>query len=207
MIKAILFDFDGVICDTEPIYFEFKLDKMQRMGLHVSREWLMKFVGENFKTMILREYESDNKEAIIQEYFEEFDKLYIDYQKALYPKVFEFVAYCQNKGIKCYICSNANRIKMESAISQLNLNARFDHIYTSYQLGVSKPNPEFYTKILNDLNLTNEEVIVIEDSTKGIKAAKEANIFTVAKKEYYFNIDQSHADYHIDDFDEIFRLL
>lgn len=207
MIKAILFDFDGVICDTEPIYFEFKLDKMKRMGLDVSREWLMNYVGINFKTMIIQDYEADNKDEIIDIYFKEFDEFVVDYKQALYPDVLDFISNCRKQGIQCYICSNANKLKMESAISQLDLYEHFDDIYTSYNLKVSKPDPRFYQVILEDLNLKNDEVVVIEDSTKGIEAAKNAGIYTIAKKEYNFKMDQSYADARFDTYDELKQLL
>ena len=64
MIKAVLFDFDGVICDTEPQFFEYKLKKMNEMGFPVTREFLLERIGESFRVMFPREFKVDDPENI-----------------------------------------------------------------------------------------------------------------------------------------------
>ena len=68
MIKAILFDFDGVICDTEPVNFNYKLEKMHEMGFPVTKEFLLSRVGESFSVMFPREFPHvENPEKYVEE--------------------------------------------------------------------------------------------------------------------------------------------
>lgn len=208
MIKAILFDFDGVICDTEPLNFNYKLNKMNEMGFPVTKEFLLARIGESFKVMFPREFpEAEDPKKVVKEYYEGYEKAHMDYKSVLYPEVIDLLEYCKENNITCVIASNSAQKRLEDAVSEIGLTHYFEKLYTSQQLKISKPNPLFYTTVVEDMGLEKDEVIVIEDSVHGIEAAVNAGLYTIAKKEYFFNLDQSKAHIQIDKHTEVIELL
>ncbi|MGN1344446.1 MAG: HAD family hydrolase [Traorella sp.] len=207
MITTVLFDFDGVICDSEPVYFEYKLQKMKEMGFPVTKEFLLSRIGESFRVMFPREFHVENPDKYVDEYYRDSKKSDIDYRPLMFPELIDLLQYCQTQNIACYITSNSKQEHLERALKQLKINSYFKKIYTNEQLKIAKPNPLFYQRVIEDLNLAKEEVIVIEDSKHGIAAAKGADLFTIAKKESYFHIDQSQADMQVDLLSEVIDII
>ena len=70
-----------------------------------------------------------------------------------------------------------------------------------------KPSPEIYLKAIERLGVNRDETLVIEDSSTGIKAGKNAGICTLARDSSRFFVDQSEADYIFDDLHEVFNIL
>lgn len=208
MIKAVIFDFDGVICDTEPLNFNYKLNKMNEMGFPVTKEFLLQRVGESFKVMFPREFPHvENPKKYVKEYYEGYEKAHMDYKSVLYPEVISLLEYCKQNNLICVIASNSAQKRLEDAVEEIGLTNYFYKLYTSQQLKIAKPNPLFYTTVIEDLNLSKDEAIVIEDSVHGIEAAVNAGLYTIAKKEYFFNLDQSKANIQVDKHTEIIDIL
>ena len=207
MITTIYFDFDGVVCDTEPTYFEYKLKKMHNMGFPVTKEFLLARIGESFRVMFPREFKVDNPEKYINEYYNSTGKKDIDFRPLMNKEIIDLLEYCKENNISCYITSNSIHEQLENSLKQIGILHYFKKIYSNELLKVAKPNPLFYTKIVDDLNISKDEVIVIEDSYHGISAAKDAGLYTIAKKESFFNIDQSKADIKIDLLTEVIDII
>lgn len=207
MIKAILFDFDGVICNTEPVFFEYKLNKMKELGFPVTKEFLLERVGESFRVMFPREFKVDNAKEIVERYYHDMESENIDYSSLMYPELLSLLDYCKDNHFICAITSNSKQQRLEKVTRELNIRDYFTKLYSNEVLGVAKPNPLFYTRVLEDLNLKPDEAIVIEDSTHGIHAAVHAGIYTIAIKENYFHLDQSLADIIVDQHSKIIPLI
>ncbi len=207
MIKTIFFDFDGVIVNSEPTYFEYKVKKLQEMGFPVTREYLLTRIGESVRIILPKLFNVENPEKYIEDYYNDPRKKYIDYRPLMYPELIEVLDYCKENGIKCYITSNSKVEHLKNTCEQLDILHYFDGLYSIETFGVAKPDPLFYTRIVEDLNLNKEEILVIEDSEHGISAAKNAGLYTIAKKEDYFNIDQSYADTIIDLLTEVLDII
>lgn len=207
MIQAVFFDFDGVICNTEPIFFEFKLKEMAKLGYPVKKEFLLKHVGESFRVMFPREFHADDPDSIIESYYTDMEHLSIDLKELMYPDLIELLDYCKSQNLTCAITSNSKQERLVKAVQTLNIKEYFCQLYSNERLGVAKPDPLFYKKVLDDLHLNPYDAIVIEDSAHGIYAAKGAGIYTIAKKETYFGIDQSKADIQVDHLSEVIGIL
>lgn len=207
MLKAVFFDFDGVICNTEPSFFEFKLQEMAKLGFPVTREFLLKHVGESFRVMFPREFKVDNALEIIHKYYSDMENENINYASLMYPELLDLLKFCKENNLICAITSNSKQSRLEKVTVELNIREYFDELYSNERLGVSKPNPLFYTNVCKQLNIQPEEALVIEDSTPGIHAAVHANIKTVAIAENYFNLDQSEAHYIVNQHSEVIDII
>lgn len=207
MIQAVFFDFDGVICNTEPEFFEYKIHKMHEMGFPVTREFLLKHVGESFRVMFPREFSVENPENYVKKYYEDMEKENFDYKQLMYPTLLPLLEYCKSHHILCFITSNSKQERLEKVCKDLNIDSYFHKYYSNEVLKVAKPNPQFYEKVVNDLSIPKEKILVIEDSQHGIQAAKDAHLFTIALEENYFHLDQSYADVIVKDHLEIINII
>lgn len=143
--RALLFDFDGVIADTEGQYSLFWEDLgLQLLGEHN--------FGERIKgttlTNILQTYFCENEDAK-QKILEGLDSLERNMNYNLIPGVLEFVKDARKRGYKTAIVTSSNLQKMEFVYkAQAELKACFDFVLTSEDFSASKPDPDCYLKAM-----------------------------------------------------------
>lgn len=168
MVKACLFDLDGVVFDTEPLYTLFwrNLDKKLRPNIdnfeHVIKgQTLVQiydkyFTGEEEKqkeiTTILYEYERNMS----------FNYIY----------GFElFIKELRSKGIKTAVVTSSNLAKMQNVYNKHpEFKVYFDEILTSEDFEESKPSPDCYLKATARFGVSPEECVVFEDSFNGLRS-------------------------------------
>lgn len=208
MIKALIFDYDGVICRTEEYFQQRKIEYINSLGYSVTMEDMFPYIGESFSTVFVRMFpEEKNADEIINYYYENLATCLPPYEEIFNKEIFEVLEYCKRKGIKVAIASNSKHYRLVGECENLHLLKYIDKLFSSELAGVAKPNPAFYELALKRLNVNSNEAIVIEDSKNGIMAAKKANIYTLAKKENVFHIDQSLADGQIDLLTEVIDVI
>lgn len=171
--KYVLFDFDGVLVNTEPIYDIFWNEDGLRYGL-----------GDNFAAKIkgttmpyvMETYFSDateeTKENVLRE-SNEFEK------QMNFPTIdgaLDFLYKIKEDGIKVGLVTSSQDFKMERAFQILSLHNVFDTIVTADRITRGKPDPMCYLLAANDWNAKPENCIVFEDSFAGIKAATAAGM-------------------------------
>ncbi|MFI3283723.1 MAG: HAD family phosphatase [Erysipelotrichaceae bacterium] len=209
MLKAIIFDMDGVIVDSEPYYMERLKEFIAYKGFEYIRD---DFFGEmvglsrqnSFKiiqTSIKDFYE--DVDVFYDEYMAHAQRIKPDYMKLVNPHVKEILTYCQSLGLKIGLASSSPMEHIEEVLRELDIYAYFDSILSGHLFKESKPNPEIYLVSLENLGVKAEECIVIEDSYSGILAAKRAKIKVIGKRDLRYNQDQSLADEFVDDLIEI----
>lgn len=171
---AVLFDFDGVITNTEPqydIYFD-RLGEKYNLGYQSFASMIkgttMPYV---LKTFLNHLPEEDIK--IIKEEVEEFEKQ-MDFPPI--PGSIEFVHYLKNNGYKIGLVTSSQDFKMKIALEKLELTGVFDTEVTADRITEGKPNPMCYLLGAEDLGVQPEECIVFEDSFHGINAGVNAGM-------------------------------
>lgn len=179
LIKAAIFDFDGLLIDTETVWFyAFKEVLQEDYGLDLSLEQFAKVIGthdavldawiqENAKTLV----DLDIMKRKARERFEE--KMG---SPVLRDGVQEYLDACQSLGLKIALASSSKREWIDRFTKQLEIDGFFDVINTRDNVANVKPDPELYLKTINDLAITPEEAIVFEDSLNGFTAAKTAGL-------------------------------
>lgn len=208
MIKALIFDYDGVICRTEEYFQQRKVDYINSLGYSITLQDLFPFIGESFSTVFVRMFPNHpNADEVVRYYYETLATCLPPYEEIFNSEIFEVLEYCKNKGIKVAVASNSKHYRLVQECENLKLLKYLDKLVSSELAQVAKPNPAFYELTLKKLNVNNDEAIVIEDSKNGILAAKKANIYTLAKKENIFHIDQSLADGQIDLLTEVIDVI
>ena len=180
---SLLFDFDGVIMDTNDLHYLSRKIALEQEWVALSHEeYITKFNGMRRDTVIKTIFWQDvsdermnrvstNKQHALEH------ALHEGYELKILPWVKEFVQYLQNKGISYWIwSSSANARKFIELSWNKNL---FPSIITWDMVKQGKPHPEIFTTLADLLGQEYKNCIVIEDSKAGIQAAQTAQMKTV----------------------------
>lgn len=211
MIKAVIFDMDGVLVDSEPVYQEATINVLDSLNIKATQDDLLKLAGGS--SLHFNKFIQDvSKGSISCEDFNKVcDQYYLDnpvkYEKIMFPHVRETLDYLKDKGYILALASSSKEYEIDNVLKRCDLKDYFKLIISGEVFKESKPNPEIYLTCIKRLNLEAKECVAIEDSEYGIEAAKKAGLICIAKRDDRFNYDQSKADYFIDDHDEIKDIL
>ncbi|WP_010652998.1 HAD family hydrolase [Fluoribacter dumoffii] len=188
MFDALIFDFDGVVLDSEPLHYEAYCRVLNPLGVTLSySEYKQECLGLADKETcpkLLRNKGLDYSEAEVQQLIEQKIEAYthiINTSDSL-PLVTDFEQFIFKmapKVNKIAICSGSTRGEITAVLSKARkgkLHAYFDTIVTADDVQVGKPSPEGYLLTAQRLNIAPGRCLVIEDTLHGVKAAKGAGM-------------------------------
>lgn len=177
MIKAILFDADGVLINAEVF------SKVLEREYGISTEITLPFYTGPFQACL--KGDADLKE-ILSPYLEEWgwkksvDEYLMEWFKAEHLIDEDLINYIQDlrsKRIKCYVATNQEKYRAEYMLEQMGFKNSFDKLYASAHLGYQKPEVKFYEKVFNDIgDINKDEVLFWDDSPNKVAGAKEFGI-------------------------------
>ncbi|MBE6050870.1 MAG: HAD family phosphatase [Clostridium sp.] len=178
--KAIIFDMDGVIFDTERVYMNIWIEVYTKYGYKMNREIYTTFIGRDRNSITKMLYNLYGESFEAKKIFEECDrklKEAIDNGKVPVKEgALELFDFLKLKGYKMALATSSPKEKLEMQLKIHNLQDVFDCIICADDVKESKPNPEIFLCSARKLNADVEECIVIEDSPAGIEAAYNAGI-------------------------------
>ena len=203
-IKAILFDFDGVIGKTmednflawKKAFLDFEVEIKKEDYFPLEGAQLNKVAEIICNKYSLRDINYDELIRRKENYYKENNSF------SFYDGVLEFISLLKEKGIKTAIVSAARKERLFSSVPY-DFLMKFDSLVTGDIIENGKPAPEPYLKAMSDLNVKAEECIVVENAPLGIEAAKKAGAYCVAITS---TMDKEHlkeADEIINDFREL----
>jgi beta-phosphoglucomutase family hydrolase len=176
MIKAAIFDMDGVIIDSEPIHFEADKMTMKDFGLEITDDVLNKYVGVSSIVMwteLRPKYKlSFSVEELIEKTLNYKKYLFGNKKLELIPGIFELMNELKNDNIKIGLASSSPRAFIEMILNNLEVTKFFDIIVSGEEVLKSKPSPDIFLRAAELLSIEPSECLVIEDSEHGVKAAK-----------------------------------
>ncbi|QAA82683.1 HAD family phosphatase [Aequorivita sp. H23M31] len=209
MIKAVLFDMDGVIVDTEPLHRKSYYRMFDDFGIDVSDSLYDSFTGQATLPICRTLTEEYNLAASPQELMatkrKHFKYLFEnDNDLDLLDGVYDLIRDYYNNDLTLVLASSASMLNIERIFDRFDLNKYFKAKISGADLKASKPHPEIFIKAAELAGKPREKCMVIEDSTNGIAAAHSAGIYCVGfKSPNSVNQDYSKADKVITDFGEI----
>ncbi len=205
MIKAVIFDMDGVIVDSEPIMDIVLIQFFNEMNIEFDKNIAKDFRGgssEAFWAELKNIYSlSDSVDYYVTERLKRTIEYYRKHGIKLIENVINLIEEFTNQNLKIAIATSAAHERMQVTVDLLNLENYFDVIITSKFINNAKPDPEIFLYACNSLKLSPENCVVIEDSKNGIIAAKKAGMFCVGFDQYG-DQDLSKADIVVRDFKE-----
>lgn len=209
MIKAVIFDMDGVILDSEIQYVKNVQKLLKGHGLEVKLEDLYflgggpsKYYNENIAKLLNIPLE------IATAYYNQFNIDFpTDFAMLLRPEAVELLDYLKDLGYPMAVASSGRLIRTMSKLDQCNLHKYFDVLISGEQFKETKPHPEIFLHTAEKLNVDPEDCMVIEDSTMGITAGYNAGMCVVALRDSRFNFDTSLATHVVDNLLEVKQLI
>lgn len=184
-IKALLFDLDGTLIDSERFHFDCWNEFLSQYEVTLDfKDWLTNYAGiplpQNAKTIMSR-YKIDEELAGFVERrelitFNGFRTKHIE----LMPFALDFIQYFYDKGLTLAVVTASPRNDVEAVFEKNGLAKYFSMFVTRTDVTKSKPDPESYNICVEKLGLAKEECIVFEDTLNGVKSAVAAGITTYA---------------------------
>lgn len=207
MLRAVIFDFDGVITDSEILHFRAFNAVLAPNGFELTKhEYYKDYLGmadkDCFKALIGEgrlHITEPQIPALIQQKTQIFEKL-ARTEGRIIEGVREFLALLAGAQVPVAICSGALRPEIELILEEAQLRNSFDVIVSAEEVHRGKPDPEGFLLTLRKLNdvspdpIAPESCIVIEDSHWGLKAARSAGMKTIAVTNTYEATQLKQAD-------------
>lgn len=179
MIKGIIFDFDGLIVDTETIWYEaFKETLVEKHAVELDLAGYANCIGTGNEILYQYFREIAGNSVDCEQIEEEAFYKYKDKMKkpVLREGVKAYLDEAKENNLVIALASSSSRDWVQSYLERLRIIDYFQVINTKEDVTKVKPDPELYMKTLRDCNLLPTEVIVFEDSLNGLNAAKQAGI-------------------------------
>lgn len=206
MIKAVLFDLDGTLIDSENYYVNGTIEWLSKLKVNID---FIKASGIIGKTMddtysYLQSISGLDRSLIIEtntDYFTNINPL--DFNKLLFKDVKPCFEYLKNNGIKICICSMSPKDYIDEFIKECNLEEYVDLYISGDECINTKPDPEIYNKAINLLSLNPKEVLVVEDAPSGLKSGKDSGAYVIARNDAKFGLNQEDALYIFEDLVEL----
>lgn len=180
MIKAVVFDFDGLIVDTETPLYRAYHQVFQEYGVELPIEAWSSFLGTNadpyqfLQERLKRQLQRAPIEAKVQELHD-----LLMQEQQLRPGVEAYLQAAKRLQLKIGLASSAQRLWVEGYLRKFRLFDFFDCILTGNNMTKSKPDPDLYQLAIRYLGVSPAEAIAFEDSLHGMNAAKGAGLLCV----------------------------
>ena len=207
-MRGLIFDFDGLIVDTEgPIFNAWqRIYREHGQELPLDR-WLTIIGTASGPFDPLLELRQRTGKALEREELDALERLYYKEATAmqqLLPGVEKYIADARRLGLKVGIASSSARSWVMEHLQRFGLEQAFDCIVCREDVIKTKPDPELYRTALDRLDLKPPEALALEDSTNGIRAAKAAGLFCIAvPNPLTANMDLQQADLRLTSLDAV----
>ena len=164
MIKAIIFDMDGLMIDSERVTFECYQERLKDMNLTMD---------QRFYDVYENDFPIENViQDVHQLMAERFETEGVPVKKGLV----ELLHYLKDNNYKTIVATSSNRDRVDKILAQAKITEFFDDSICGDEVTKGKPNPEVFLKSCQKLGVNVDEAIVLEDSEAGIQASYDANI-------------------------------
>ncbi len=208
--RCVLFDFDGVIADTEESNVKYLGKALAVFGVVITPEEQAQLVGMNdpriLEKMLRRARPPVTLEQLLEERQRQGNTYEDDPDLAPTPGVIEFLHRLRAAGKGIALVSSTSARLILAALNRLGLTGFFDVIICGDMVSEKKPSPECYRKAMALLRARPEECVIVEDSPVGIRAGKAAGAVVAACRCGRLRQDTSQADFEFESFEECMRL-
>lgn len=202
-LEAVLFDFDGTLCNTEVENLKLVQGILRQMGADVSMGELEVLTGGEDRVTVPAILERHHARGTIDDYERMRDGCYLTYSQAplkLEPGALVLLDGLRGRGVKLGLVSMTVSRCILTALARLGIADRFDAIVCGDMVERRKPSPDPYLRAAELLGVDAEKCVAVEDSPTGIASAKAAGCHVIAYTGCDIVQDVSAADEVVDSF-------
>ncbi|MDO4338982.1 MAG: HAD family phosphatase [Eubacteriales bacterium] len=182
-IKYVLFDFDGVIANTEESNAEYLKKALKIHGIALNDEDRKVLIGTSDRSRLRKILSRDGISITMEEFADTRKKVGNTYENSdihPLPGLIPMILWLRKNGIKTAIATSTTTKLIIVALNRMGMSSMFDAVVCGDMCTESKPSPQIYQKAMEYLSAVPEECVVIEDSAPGIHAGKAANAYVIA---------------------------
>lgn len=208
MLKAVIFDLDGVIIDSEPLHTKAVVQALRQYNVELTQDYCNQFIG----TTVVHMMETIRNDYSLQASVEELiradqtarQQLLQSETYPVVPNIRGFIADLYEHGVQLAVASSSTQEEIEAVIHRLSLEPFFSVLLSGTKVAHPKPAPDIFLEAARRLSVEPSECVVVEDSFLGVTAAKAAGMTRIGfLNPNSGNQDLSHVDFVVESFEEI----
>jgi sugar-phosphatase len=207
-MRAVIFDMDGLLIDTEPIWRRSEIEIFGRLGLHLTEEQCLETMGVRVAEVVRMWYQRHPwtgpscdevtrqvEELVIQHVLREGD---------VKPGVYSALELVEHAGLRIAIASSSSEELIRAVVQRLDIGHYIDVFCSAVTEAEGKPHPAVYLTASRRLGVPPETCLALEDSPNGVLSAKAAGMFCIAVPDPFLASDprMDRADLRLDSLEE-----
>ena len=203
MLKAVIFDMDGLLIDSEPIWRAVEIDLFATVGINLNDELCAQTAGWRLDHVIEHWYQTapwqnKTKSALQKEIYDAMENA-ISTQAAPMLGALEAIKHVKAKGLKTGLASSSPFQLINAMLKRFSIETDFDALHSAQDEKLGKPDPAVYISTANKLGLAPDACLAVEDSAAGVQSAKGAGMLVCAVPDRQADLTQfMEADLIID---------
>ncbi|UCE83567.1 MAG: HAD family phosphatase [Deltaproteobacteria bacterium] len=182
-LEAVLFDMDGVIIDSEPLWTEAEIQFLARRSLSYSPQLKAVLMGRDSREAVGILIEHYNLSESVDDVIEERNELVAGLFRELLqpiPYALDLVKSVRHSGVKTSMASSSPKRLIELVMDKFSIAGLFDLVLSGDQVARGKPAPDIYLTAARELGVIPDNCLVIEDAPNGVASAKAAGMRCLA---------------------------
>jgi HAD superfamily hydrolase (TIGR01509 family) len=182
-VRAVLFDLDGTLIDSEPNYYEADRLLLARYGVEFTEEDKRRYIGTGIQEMVRDLKERHGLPGDPADLAAEKNAVYLEIAERrteAFPPMVRFVEHLAAAGIPMAIASGSSPEVIERLVRKVGLERYFPHRVSAEQAGRSKPAPDVFLEAARRLGVPAHECLAVEDSAPGVESASRAFMRCIA---------------------------
>lgn len=205
MLKAVIFDMDGVLLDSESLHYQALDDLMRSRGRRYSVELLHKYCGvpeEEIWPHLLKDLGMTGEDPgrMMQEHWTRYRDLLWRNGYPEFPGTKAFLKMLKKRGYRTAVASASSKEVIADYLRELDLGDCFDAVTSAQECSCGKPEPDVFLLAAEKLRVRPKECIVIEDSAKGMIAARRAGMRWIGFEGARVKPNMQYAVYKFSDY-------
>lgn len=179
-VKAVIFDMDGLMFDTESIYYKANQKTADEIGLPFDYPFYEKYIGASDEDFFQALYDAHEDKKLVDTFIKKSREDVVDYLMSVsLPKkkgLLELLDYVKAEGYTLVVASSTERWLVDQMLEKAEVADYFDAVVGGDEVKHSKPDPAIFIKAWGNTTVEKEETLILEDSLNGIRAAYGAEI-------------------------------